>query len=105
MARILELRCFGSEHAWLRVFKMHFISEQDPKVASLLRKQPPSLGELSKDQLDRELIATNEMAVINVSLIKGRASVTHVRPEKGVDVPETGYWWTHSFDVGTNDFN
>ena len=107
VALIVELRCFNDDHAVLRIFKYDFMSEQDPKLASILRKQKQNLGlgPLSADDLGRELIATNTMAVINVSLVKRRVEVAHVRPEEGNTVPERGYWWTHTFDSVTNDFN
>lgn len=107
VALIVELRCFNDDHAVLRIFKYDFMSEQDPKLASILRKQKQNLGlgPLSRDELERELIATNAMAVINVSLVKRRVEVVHVRPEEGNTVPERGYWWTHTFDAVTNDFN
>lgn len=83
------------------------MSEQGPKLASILRKQKQKLGlgQLNPNELERELIATNAMAVINVSLVKRRVEVAHVRPEDGQTIPERGYWWTHTFDSVTNDFN
>lgn len=107
VALIVELRCFNDDHAVLRIFKYDFMSEQDPKLASILRKQKQNLGlgQLSSNELERELIATNAMAVINISLVKRRVEVVHVRPEEGNTVPDRGYWWTHTFDSVTNDFN
>ena len=48
----------------------------------------------------RELVATNEMSIINANAIEGKADVRKVSPEDGERIPKYGLWWRYRFDVG-----
>ena len=99
IARILEIRALDENHVFLRVFLL--LPARDITDFQPPRLLPDSQDLLpSPEQLARELIATNQMVIINARSLEGRAEVTHVDSHNGGSIPEEGHWWRYRWDFG-----
>ena len=55
--------------------------------------------EVNEEELQREIVATNEMDIIKASALSGKLDVKHVRWNEGEEVPQAGYWWRWRWDI------
>lgn len=51
---------------------------------------------------NRELLASNDMDVVNAKSVEGKVEVVHWRP-MGRALPLGAVWWRHKFDVGKGE--
>ena len=54
---------------------------------------------MTVEQADRELVATNRMAIVNAACIQGKATIQHVDLAEGDEIPDSGLWWRTRFDI------
>ncbi|KAL9125575.1 MAG: hypothetical protein Q9217_005240 [Psora testacea] len=97
IARILEIRAFDENNAFIRVFYMHSIADI-PQLMSLGYESDRE--DASEEEVRREIVATNEMGIIKASAVNRKLEATYVDWTKGGQVPPKGYWWRWKWDIG-----
>ena len=55
---------------------------------------------MSREESAREVVATNQMAIVNVQALKGKATVKRVTVGHPAAIPQYGHWWKWQWDVG-----
>lgn len=87
-ARILEIRALDNTHVYLRLF--WFYSPDDlPQGRKLYHG-------------DEELIASNDMDIVDACRIVGHAEISHWKETDSDDLPDYGsFYWRQTYDVTT----
>ncbi|KAG8526978.1 uncharacterized protein KY384_008407 [Bacidia gigantensis] len=97
IARILEIRAKDEDHVYLRVYYLRPAVEVAP-IYTLLSQ---SNSIITQEQRSRELVATNELGVVDASQVEGGALVTRLSSNGRENIPPKGFWWRWMYDVAT----
>ena len=56
-----------------------------------------------KEEVQREVVATNEMGIVKAGAVHGKIDLTYVDWGTGQEVPKRGYWWRWKWDIGNHE--